>query len=1219
MCVQVTAARSGWASLQLHVWKELNVPRTCTSFKVGVALFVWTALLSVFAATDARASVPVGINMAPVYYFNTEWFFVDAMKSSSKWFPQLVSGGPWDTGAYLAQTPDGWPLLAPGQAAACVMFVDIQGNYPGGNYVCLYEGSGSLEFGGDASAVSHTPGRFVVNVQPSNTGIVIRIVASDTNNPIRNVRMIMPGFESTYQTQPFHPLFLERLSNYKSLRFMDWQRTNETNQVNWWDRVLPNYRTQATNNGVAVEHMVKLCNTLGADPWFCMPHTATDEYVREFARLVRDTLNPALHVYIEHSNEVWNGGFAQASYAQQHGLQMGLSGDPYLAGVRYHSLRSVQIFNIWHQEFGAQAGRVVRVLGSQHDNPWIGRQIMDFQNAYQHADVLAVAPYFGYGLGLPDQANSTAAMTVDQILDAAQADMLGNRRNLTIENFNDATWRGLKLVAYEGGQHLVGVGSAMANDLLNSKFWQANRHWRMGDLYHQDLGIWTQAGGDLFVEYSSAGRYTEWGSWGTFEWQNQPVATAPKFSAIQDFIAAGGTAPPKLVQLTGTAVEERLGFNVASAGDINNDGVNDILVSGPRADVASWDGGHVFVYSGTNSALLFYKLGQVAGEQFGYSAIGAGDLNGDGYDDILIGAWANNQNGAEAGKVYVYSGHSKTLMYSLLGASAGERFGFSVARLGDVNGDGHGDFAVGSPGYSGNNGRVSIHSGTNGAVIRYIEALSGGERMGFAVAGVGDVTGDGSPDVLVGAPKGSNAANVQTGRAYVFNGSDGAQYHTRYGESDGAGFGRSVARMGDVDGDGRNDYGIGAYLSSENGHQAGKAYVFSGTGPVLFAQAGAAHHHRFGLALSGIGDVNSDGRADFAVGAHKAGGSGRVYLFAGGSNAVLAVYKGDYQGDKFGHCVSSLGDINGDSRPDFLVGAWGCSGGGFHAGRAYAISGLITQAQSDTMPLAGYDNTEWWLSVTTPMNVEDLLASAPATGGVVSASSDALTASTGSGSIGMTGDLAQGEPGSEAGAEEEFETAAATVTTYVTASPTEISTMVATLLTSQAAQHGLESLELAMATGEVLRNSTVVSPFDAGGVLEVSGYVQGSRGVLVVQVSDGEQVVASDVAQLNGSLVLAMSESAEPQLGDEFELITAGEVRGNFATVYSPVTASGLALKVEVRGEQVVAVVVEASSLGAVAMEDWTATLTSTSDPDAAASSPMPTWIQRAIFLSIGG
>jgi hypothetical protein len=332
---------------------------------------------------------PLGIGLSVLDPATVEWIFVDAMKVATHWFPQLVNGGPWDTGAYLEKTADDYPILAPGQAAATLMYADLQGHYPGGNYICLWDGQGQLEFGGDANLVSQTSGRAVVGVNPTSGGMILRVVQSNSGNPIRNIRMIMPGHENTYQQQPFHPTFIEKLSKYSVLRFMDWQRTNGSSQDVWSNRPKLTNRTQATGKGVAVEYMVALCNQIGADAWFCMPHLANDAYVEQFATYVRNNLNTNRKAYIEHSNETWNNGFQQAGYCAQQGLAQGLASDSYLAQVRYHSKRSVQIFEIWKSVYGAQSSsRMIRVLAAQHDNPWVGRQIMDFQNAFQKADAV---------------------------------------------------------------------------------------------------------------------------------------------------------------------------------------------------------------------------------------------------------------------------------------------------------------------------------------------------------------------------------------------------------------------------------------------------------------------------------------------------------------------------------------------------------------------------------------------------------------------------------------------------------------------------------------------------------------------------------------------------------------------------------------------------------------------------------------------------------------
>src|SRR5581483_8613189 len=136
-------------------------------------------------------------------------------------------------------------------------------------------------------------------------------------------------------------------------------------------------------------------------PWFCMPHRADDDFVRRFARLVHERLDPGLKVYVEYSNEVWNYQFGQTRYAQEQGTALKL-GNP--ENLRYYSQRSVEIFKIWESVFG-RTKRLVRVLAAQAVNPWSSEQVLKWHDAYQHADALAIAPYFGNRFGDPKTAD----------------------------------------------------------------------------------------------------------------------------------------------------------------------------------------------------------------------------------------------------------------------------------------------------------------------------------------------------------------------------------------------------------------------------------------------------------------------------------------------------------------------------------------------------------------------------------------------------------------------------------------------------------------------------------------------------------------------------------------------------------------------------------------------------------------------------------------------
>ncbi|NLT76801.1 MAG: hypothetical protein GXX98_09780, partial [Planctomycetes bacterium] len=362
----------------------------------------------------------------------------------------------------------------------------------------------------------------------------LRVTETDPSDPVRHIRVILPGFEQTYDEQPFHPDFLKRWERFSTLRFMDFQRTNDSKQTHWSDRATPAFQTQGDDAGVALEYMIRLSNTLGADPWFCMPHMASDDYVRSFAEMVKARLAPGLKIYVEYSNECWNGIFAQARYCRDKGKEMGLSDNDYQAQLRYYSKRSVEIFRIWEEVFG-DADRLVRVLAAQSANPWTSEQVMDFERAYEHADALGIAPYFGNALGDPKRQDEVAQITVDEVLDRC-AEFIAEGNTTIARQAKLATQRGLRLVAYEGGQHLVGHSGAENNEKMTELFHAANRHPRMKQLYLNYLAGWKQHGGTLMSIFSSMGTYSKWGSWGLLEYHGQDPAEAPKYQAVIQFL-----------------------------------------------------------------------------------------------------------------------------------------------------------------------------------------------------------------------------------------------------------------------------------------------------------------------------------------------------------------------------------------------------------------------------------------------------------------------------------------------------------------------------------------------------------------------------------------------------------------------------------------------------------------------------------------------------------
>jgi len=506
----------------------------CNMAMYGLILFL---VLSASAEAEqiANDESALGINLSGVTYWSSEIVFVDLFKHSQD-FKSQSPGKKYGEGGPLDLTGDGWvrSLKEDGQFADSIILSPINRRYPEGIYTCFYDGQGEIRFAYGIEVLEEKPGVIRLRVKPEQNLLTLRITKTNLNDPVRNIRFILPGFEQTFDKQPFHPEFLRRWEKFKVIRFMDWQRTNGSKLANWSDRPTSGMQTQGTDKGVTLEYMIQLANTLNADPWFCMPHQATDDYVRRFAEMVKQQLKPGLKVYIEYSNECWNGIFEQARYCKQKGKELGLSDNDYQAQLRYYSRRAVEIFKIWEEVFGGK-DRLVRVLAAQSANPWTSEQVMDFEDAYTHADTLGIAPYFGYALGDPKTQDNVAKMTVEQVLNACE-EYIKKEKETTARQAELAKKRGLRLVAYEGGQHLVGHGGAENNKQLEELFHAANRHPRMKQVYLEYLSAWKQGGGTLMVIFSSTGNYSKWGSWGLMEYHGQPINEAPKYQAVNEFL-----------------------------------------------------------------------------------------------------------------------------------------------------------------------------------------------------------------------------------------------------------------------------------------------------------------------------------------------------------------------------------------------------------------------------------------------------------------------------------------------------------------------------------------------------------------------------------------------------------------------------------------------------------------------------------------------------------
>lgn len=383
---------------------------------------------------------------------------------------------------------------------------------------------------------------------------------------------------------------------------------------------------------------------------------------------------------------------------------------------------------------------------------------------------------------------------------------------------------------------------------------------------------------------------------------------------------------------SGAVDGNRLGSSAAGIGDINNDNIPDYVAGAPNEDYninifgnTVWfdNAGSVRCYSGSNNSVLWTSRGSGAGDNYGFSVARIADINNDGVDDLAVGA-TQDDTAAGLGYVNILSGASGALLWHVTGSGSDSRFGFSAADAGDINSDGVHDIAIAVPNYNSSLGRISIVSGATGAQIITKSGTVAGEAFGNSIACVGDYTGDGKPELIIGAPLNSSAA----GRVYGWNPAFNFTFFTDTGVA-GDFLGWRVAALGDVTDDGKIDFIATAPFATSNGHsQAGSVRAYASGPPVtpLWTLNGVSTADQTGLYFTNIGDITGDGRDDFAAAGSQqfnatTAGPGRVLVGDGYLGSKLYQIEGDSSFDMFGWGLGAAGDINNDGTPDLIAGS----------------------------------------------------------------------------------------------------------------------------------------------------------------------------------------------------------------------------------------------------------------------------------------------------------
>jgi hypothetical protein len=422
--------------------------------------------------------------------------------------------------------------------------------------------------------------------------------------------------------------------------------------------------------------------------------------------------------------------------------------------------------------------------------------------------------------------------------------------------------------------------------------------------------------------------------------------------------AAGPFVEPEVIllhALSGENIGDGFGWVGANLGDLDGDGADDFGVTAPFFGGGTV--GKAYVYSGRSGALLNSITG-VENSRLGYGMTSAGDANADGTPDYVIGGFG------PAGYVALYSGIDHSLIYTLtspLGLAEG--FGASVNSAGDVDADGYGDIVVGAPLADASDtitdtGRIYVLSGVDGAVLWEKLGDQAQGQLGRGIGSTGDINNDGTPDQVAAAP-GAGANGM--GKAYVFSGAAGTVLFTlqpAQEETSGGTFGTFFASgAGDTNDDGVADIFIGDY-AAQRGAAAGtgRAYIFSGAdGSILQLFEAEADGDGLGPGR-GIPDINDDGHADISLAAWTssagAPNGGKVYIHSGTDGSVIHTITGAVEGDSLGVDALWVGDVNEDDNPDYMVTAVGNDFNGADVGHVYIVT-FATEPTLVVQPVLG--------------------------------------------------------------------------------------------------------------------------------------------------------------------------------------------------------------------------------------------------------------------------
>lgn len=567
-------------------------------------LVIATLSLVISQTTYARFSdnPKLGINVGDLGKLSSSIPFTDIFKISRGWFTSCEfdwrAGQPIDPGctrktslnsqeqSLLQLDGNGWVRALPAPQDSPIFTSvtstwNLSDHFPTGRYVVLYDGEGSMKITGDLRMGYQTPGHIEFDLLSPKRNLKLQITRTDprrNGNYIRNIRIVPKKNEHNYQRHVFNPDYLARVRPMHSLRFMPWTNPRGNVAVEWNQRAGIGEAHYTGNNGVPAERMVDLANAVNAAPWLSVPYKASDDYIRQFARMVKNRLRKNQKVYIEYSNEVWNSIFPAATYAARKADTLWKF--PYkdvpagkrrvLLSANWYAKRSVEMCRIWKQEFGGQRNRVKCVVGSLNSVPWVGKEILDCplwkeaNGCGRHIDAYGIGPYFGDYIARKEHRATVKSWTRNadggksrlfqeilhggMLANSPAGGAMGRLQEQLVANKKLADKYGLQMLAYEAGQHLIRYDPphTVKDPAVLNLFMSVQNDPRMRQAYQQYLNTWARSGGGLMLHFYGIGQPEPKNFFGMLDHLHQP--TTPKYQALMDYLGSKSTyvpPPPK--------------------------------------------------------------------------------------------------------------------------------------------------------------------------------------------------------------------------------------------------------------------------------------------------------------------------------------------------------------------------------------------------------------------------------------------------------------------------------------------------------------------------------------------------------------------------------------------------------------------------------------------------------------------------------------------------